>query len=214
MTMLRIKTISLSAIWLFSVAFSPTSGGAATGKQITDVQLRMAIKRAVSAKTMSYSVATLVSVVKARGAQARFMTMTSGVADLVEKSSSFTTDLGMARRTLAIANGGLVPSKESAYPGATALEGISIGRHVWMNDTSSIVDPNGPSWSHVDGGKTGIDGGDLASVDSLDQTRGLTILRGLSDGAKRVAGEDLEGVSTTKFEMMLTRFVDLMSRLI
>ncbi len=201
---MRLKDIMVGTVLIATGTFASASLGYAA-KVASPVRLQEAVKRTVASKSLAFGVSIKMDI-KATGQSISGTIAGTGLSDLVNKSSSFTMDMGPFMKAIAKQGGQPLPPQFSD-PAILILKTVSIGPKVWMSypvlSAISKTDASKP-WILLDVAKLGVDAGDLAASQGVDPSQGLEMLVGLSSSANLVGGEILDGVPTIKFDSVLT----------
>ena len=132
--------------------------------------------------------------------------MASGQLDRTNRASSFSLDMSDFVKSIA-GSGKPLPSAFSD-PAQLTMKVISLGNKVWMSYPLLNTILGGAAktkpWVVLDAAQLGVDAGDLAASQGADPTQGLDLLTGLSDTAKDVGNELIDGAKTTKYQGAIT----------
>ncbi len=189
-----------------SLAGPSVAGRSAYAATNPAVRLQSVASETAAAKTMTFGM-NMAIIVIVGGKTVTGSMIGSGQTDRTNRASSFSLDMSDFMKAMAVGSGRSFPPAFSD-PAQLTMRVISLGNRVWMSYPllNTMVGGAAPTkpWVVLDAGLLGVNAGDLAASQGADPTQGLDLLRGLSDTAKDVGTELIDGAKTTKYEGSIT----------
>ena len=189
-----------------SLANPSVSGHPAYAATKPAVRLPGVASDTAAAKTMTFGV-NMAFTMTVGGRTVMGSVIGSGQTDRPNGASSFSLDMSDFVKSIAAGSGKPLPSVFND-PAQLTMKVISIGNKVWMSYPLLNTILGGAAktkpWVVLDAAQLGVDAGDLAASQGADPTQGLDLLAGLSDTAKDVGTEFIDGAKTRKYQAAIT----------